>query len=216
MLKFAGFPLSAWAFALRTWAAMMLALYVAFWLQLESASSAAVTVGILSLQTRGQAYQKAIYRILATVIGVVASLVLAGLFPQSRVLFVIGYAGWLGLCVYVGGIFEGNRAYGVVLSGYTVAIVAVTQIELAAEYFLDWRRPRRGDRGWHYGTRPGQRPVPCPEPPYDPFRQGRRGASAGACLRNRYPPGRKCGPSPVSESAARDHRSSSGHLGARH
>jgi uncharacterized membrane protein YccC len=36
MLKFAGFPLSAWAFALRTWAAMMLALYVAFWLQSQA------------------------------------------------------------------------------------------------------------------------------------------------------------------------------------
>lgn len=37
----AGFPLSSWAFALRIWAAMMVALYAAFWLQLESASSAA-------------------------------------------------------------------------------------------------------------------------------------------------------------------------------
>jgi uncharacterized membrane protein YccC len=137
MLKFVGFPLSAWGFALRTWAAMMLALYVAFWLQLESASSAAVTVGILSLQTRGQAYQKAIYRILATIIGVIASLVLAGLFPQSRVLFVIGFGGWLGLCVYVAGIFEGNRAYGAVLSGYTVAIVAVTQIDSPQNIFLN-------------------------------------------------------------------------------
>ena len=137
MVKFAGFPLSAWAFALRTWAAMVLALYVAFWLQLESASSAAVTVGILSLQTRGQAYQKAIYRILATIIGVIASLLLAGLFPQSRVLFMIGFAGWLGLCVYVAGIFEGNRAYGAVLSGYTVAIVAVTQIDSPQNIFLN-------------------------------------------------------------------------------
>jgi uncharacterized membrane protein YccC len=48
MLRFAGFPLSAWAFALRTWAAMMLALYVAFWLQLENGYIAAFTVGILS------------------------------------------------------------------------------------------------------------------------------------------------------------------------
>ncbi len=47
-----GFPLSAWAFALRIWAAMMVGLYAAFWLQFESASSAAVTVGILALQTR--------------------------------------------------------------------------------------------------------------------------------------------------------------------
>jgi uncharacterized membrane protein YccC len=132
----AGFPLSAWAFALRIWAAMMVALYAAFWLQLESASSAAVTVGILALQTRGQTYQKAVYRVLATIIGVVASFVIAGLFPQTRELFMIGFAGWLGLCVYVGGLLDGNRAYGAVLSGYTVAQVAVTQIDSPQNIFL--------------------------------------------------------------------------------
>jgi uncharacterized membrane protein YccC len=136
MLKFVGFPLSAWAFALRTWAAMMLALYVAFWLQLASASSAAVTVGILALPTRGQAYQKAIYRLLMTVVGVVASIVIAGLFTQSRDLFIIGFAGWLGLCVYACGLVDGNRAYGVVLAGYTVALVAVTQIDSPQSIFL--------------------------------------------------------------------------------
>src|SRR5712664_4074130 len=123
----AGFPLSTWAFALRIWAAMMVALYAAFWLQLESAASAAVTVAILARPTRGQAYQKAVYRVLATIIGVVASFAIAGLFPQNRSLFVIGFAGWLGLCVYVGGLLDGNRAYSGILSGYTVALVAVTR-----------------------------------------------------------------------------------------
>ena len=136
MLKFAGFPLSAWGFALRTWAAMMLALYVAFWLQLASASSAAVTVGILALPTRGQAYQKALYRLLMTVVGVVVSIIIAGLFTQSRDLFIIGFAGWLGLCVYACGLLDGNRAYGVVLAGYTVAIVAVAQIDSPQNIFL--------------------------------------------------------------------------------
>ena len=130
-----GFPLSAWAFALRIWAAMMVALYAAFWLQLESPSSAAVTVGILALQTRGQAYEKAFYRVLATLVGVVASFVIAGLFPQSRELFLISFAGWLGLCVYVGGLLDGNRAYGAVLSGYTVAVVAVAQIDSPQNVF---------------------------------------------------------------------------------
>jgi uncharacterized membrane protein YccC len=115
---------------------MMVGLYAAFWLQLESASSAAVTVGILALQTRGQAYQKAVYRVLATIIGVVASFVIAGLFPQTRELFMFGFAGWLGLCVYVGGLLDGNRAYGAVLSGYTVAQVAVTQIDSPQNIFL--------------------------------------------------------------------------------
>jgi uncharacterized membrane protein YccC len=132
----AKFPLSGWAFALRIWAAMVVGLYVAFWLQLTSASSAAVTVGILALQTRGQLYQKAVYRVLATIIGVVASFVIAGLFPQTRDLFMIGFAGWLGLCVYVGGLLDGNRAYGAVLSGYTVAQVAVTQIDSPQNIFL--------------------------------------------------------------------------------
>jgi uncharacterized membrane protein YccC len=134
-ITIAGFPLSTWAFALRIWAAMMVALYAAFWLQLESASSAAVTVAILARPTRGQAYQKAVYRVLATIIGVVASFVIAGLFPQSRTLFVIGFAAWLGLCVYVGGLLDGNRAYSGILSGYTVALVAVTQIDSPQNIF---------------------------------------------------------------------------------
>src|SRR3981189_89087 len=132
----AGFPLSAWAFALRIWAAMMIGLYAAFWLQLESASSAAVTVGVLALQTRGRVSQKAVYRVLATIIGVVASFVIAGLFPQTRELFVIGFAGWLGLCVCGGGVLDANRAYGAILSGYTVAQVAVTQIDAPQNIFL--------------------------------------------------------------------------------
>src|SRR5260221_5324375 len=131
----AGFPLSTWAFALRIWAAMMVALYAAFWLQLESASSAAVTVAILALQTRRQTYQKAAYRVLATIIGVAASIVIAGLFAQSRSLLMIGFAGWLGLFVYGVGLLDGNRGYSRMLSGYTVALVAVTQIDSAQDIF---------------------------------------------------------------------------------
>jgi uncharacterized membrane protein YccC len=137
MLKFAGFPVSAWAFALRAWAAMMLSLYVAFWLQLENAAFAAVTVSILSLQTRGQAYQKAVYRLLLTIVGVVASIIIAGLFSQARDLFVIGYASWLGLCVYAGGLLDGNRAAGVVVAGFTLAFVAVIQIDSPQDIFLN-------------------------------------------------------------------------------
>lgn len=135
MVTVANFPLSSWAFALRIWAAMMAALAAAFWLQLDSPSTAATTVGILALQTRGQAYQKALYRVLGTAIGVVASFVLAGLFPQSRELFLAGFAAWLGLCVYGAGLLDGNRAYGVVLCGYTVALVAVNQIDTPQSVF---------------------------------------------------------------------------------
>ena len=78
--RFAGIALSSWAFALRTWVATMTALYVAFWLQLQNAYSAAVCVSILALPTRGQAFEKALYRTGGTVIGFLVSLAIAGLF----------------------------------------------------------------------------------------------------------------------------------------
>lgn len=127
--RFAGFPKSAWAFGLRNWIAMMLALYVAFWLQLESASSAATCVAILALQTRGQALQKAVYRMAGTVTGVVASILIAAVFSQTRDLFFLACAVWLGSCATLASLLDGSRAYGAVLSGYTVAIVAVPNID---------------------------------------------------------------------------------------
>ena len=38
----ANIPLSSWSFAIRVWLAMILALFVSFWLQLEAPASAAV------------------------------------------------------------------------------------------------------------------------------------------------------------------------------
>lgn len=42
-----------WAFAVRVWLAIVLALFVSFWLQLDAPFAAAVTVAILAEPTRG-------------------------------------------------------------------------------------------------------------------------------------------------------------------
>ena len=120
---------SAWAFALRIWLAMMLALYTAFWLQLDSASSAAVCVAILAQPKRGQALSKAGYRFLGTVVGGVVAIALIALFGQDRVLLLVGFAVWLGLCVFVAQFLQDTRTYGAMLAGYTVAIIAVAHID---------------------------------------------------------------------------------------
>lgn len=114
---------------------MMLALAVAFWLQLDGASSAGTCVAILSLQTRGQAFHKAVYRMVGTVVGVVASIAIAGLFSQARDLFFLATCIWLGLCAALASLLDGNRAYGAVLSGYTVAIVALPNIDTPLDTF---------------------------------------------------------------------------------
>lgn len=134
---------------------MMLALYAAFWVEIDGASSAATCVAILALPTRGQSFEKAAYRSVATVIGLAASIAIAGLFSQARDLFLVAYAGWLGLCVFAAGMLDGNRAYGAILSGYTLAIVAVTKIDAPRDVFLTGTnrgaaiaigRPREGPR----------------------------------------------------------------------
>jgi uncharacterized membrane protein YccC len=124
-----GFPLGSWAFAIRIWIAAMVALYLSFWLQLEAPSTAIATVAVLAEPTRGQALEKAFFRVIATIIGVAASIAITGLFSQTRDLLLLAYAGWMGLCVYVSGLLDGNRAYAAVLSGYMVALLAIRQID---------------------------------------------------------------------------------------
>jgi uncharacterized membrane protein YccC len=128
-LTFAGAPASAWAFGIRIWIAVVVALAASFWLELEAPSSAAVTVAILAAPTRGAALEKAYYRLIATFIGVTAAIAITGLFSQARDLLLVAFAGWIGLCVYAAGLMDGNRAYAAVLSGYTVALIAVQQID---------------------------------------------------------------------------------------
>jgi uncharacterized membrane protein YccC len=133
--SFAGAPLASWAFALRIWIAVIVALYASFWLQLDAASSAAVTVAIVAIPTRGQALEKAGFRLIGTIIGVTASIVLIGTFSQARDLLLVAFAAWIGLCVYAAGLWDGNRAYAAVLSGYTVGLVAIQQIDTPTRVF---------------------------------------------------------------------------------
>src|SRR6516165_2384801 len=131
----ANIPLSSWSFAIRVWVAMILALFVSFWLQLEAPASAAVTVGILAEPTRGQALDKAGFRLLATVVSVTASIAITGLFSQARDLILAAFAVWIGICVFAANILDGYRAYAAVLSGYTVAIIATQQIDTPQHVF---------------------------------------------------------------------------------
>ncbi len=108
---------------------MMLALAAAFWLQLDSASSAAVGVAILAQPKRGQALSKAFYRFFGTLVGGIVAIALLALFAQDRVLLLVGFAVWLGLCVFAAQFLQDTRAYGAMLAGFTVAIIAIAHID---------------------------------------------------------------------------------------
>ncbi|KRP85482.1 hypothetical protein AOQ73_38275 [Bradyrhizobium pachyrhizi] len=128
-LTIAKIPVGSWSFAIRLWLATILALFVSFWLQLESPTTAALTVAVLAEPTRGQALDKARWRLLATVVGVTASIAITGLFSQARDLILAAFAVWLGVCVFAAKLLDGYRAYAAVLSGYTVAFIATQQLD---------------------------------------------------------------------------------------
>src|SRR5882762_10060011 len=128
-------PVHIWAYAFRVSLAALVALYIAFWLQLEGASSAAVTVAILAQPTRGAALAKAANRIAATLVGATMSVVIAGLFPGERIGMPGAFVCWICICIFVASYLRGYQAYAAVLSGYTVAIIALVSIDTPQNVF---------------------------------------------------------------------------------
>ena len=74
----------ALAFGLRLWAAVCLALFVAFWLELDIAAWAGTSAAIVCQPVLGASLRKGWFRMVGTVIGAVAAVVLTACFPQSR------------------------------------------------------------------------------------------------------------------------------------
>ncbi len=117
----AGRPL---LYGLRVWAAVCLTFYVAFWLELDKAYWAATTAAIVCQPSLGASLRKASFRLIGTLIGAVAIVVLTASFPQSRVGFLLGLALWGALCGFAASILQNFAAYGAALAGYTAAIIA--------------------------------------------------------------------------------------------
>ncbi len=101
LLSVAFAPLAAravWVHAARTLGAALLALYLAFQLELDTPYSAMTTVMIVANPVQGMIFQKSLYRFGGTLVGAVAAVTLMALFAQTPVLFLIGLALWMALC----------------------------------------------------------------------------------------------------------------------
>jgi uncharacterized membrane protein YccC len=111
-------------YGLRLWASVCLALYVAYWLELDNPFWAGTSAAIVCQPQLGASLRKGWFRMIGTTIGAVASVVLVGCFPQDRVLFLYGLALWGAACAFVTTVLRNFAAYAAALAGYTVAIVA--------------------------------------------------------------------------------------------
>src|SRR6201988_4367296 len=115
-------------FGLRLWASVCLALYVAFWLELDNAYWAGTSAAIVCQPQLGASLRKGWYRMIGTVVGAVAIVVLTACFPQDRAAFMVGLALWGAACALVATVLRNFAAYAAALAGYTAAIIASDQL----------------------------------------------------------------------------------------
>jgi uncharacterized membrane protein YccC len=111
-------------FGLRLWAAVCLALYIAFWLELDNAYWAGTTAAIVCQPSLGASLRKGSFRMIGTVLGAVAIVVLTACFPQSRVGFLLGLAVWGAICGFIATLLRNFASYAAALAGYTAVILA--------------------------------------------------------------------------------------------
>jgi uncharacterized membrane protein YccC len=113
---------------LRLWVAVCLALSVAFTLELPNPFWAGTSAAVVWQPTVGASLRKGWYRMIGTIIGAVAIVILTALFPQSRAGFLIGLALWGGLCGFVASLLRNFASYAAALAGFTAAIIGGDQL----------------------------------------------------------------------------------------
>jgi uncharacterized membrane protein YccC len=115
-------------FGIRLWLSVCLALYVAFWLQLDNPFWAGTSAAIVCLPSRGASLRKAPYRMAGTIIGAIFAIALSAAFPQHRVAFLLGLALWGAATTFCSTILRTYAGYAAALSGYTAAIIASDEL----------------------------------------------------------------------------------------
>jgi hypothetical protein len=76
----------------------------------------------------GASLRKGWFRMIGTLVGAVAIVVLTACFPQERAAFLIGLALWGAACAFVATLLRNFAAYAAALAGYTAAIIANDQL----------------------------------------------------------------------------------------
>jgi len=85
----------------KTALAMVIAYGIALAMDWDNPYWAGFAVAFVSLSTVGQSFNKAAMRMFGTLVAVVVALLLIGLFPQERWLFMVALSSYIGLCTYL-------------------------------------------------------------------------------------------------------------------
>lgn len=115
-------------FGFNCYLAVIMALFVSYSLNLTNPVWAVLTVFITSQPFAGAIWSKAFYRVLGTLIGAAAALVMIPPLANTPILLMFVMAGWVGLCLFLSLLDRTPRSYIIMLAGYTAALVGLPEL----------------------------------------------------------------------------------------
>ncbi|PZW80276.1 putative membrane protein YccC [Pseudomonas sp. 2848] len=122
-------PARDWFYGVRTFAASMIALYIALLMQLPRPYWAMATVYIVSSPFLGPTTSKALYRALGTLLGAGGAILLVPPLVQSPLLLSIAIALWTGTLLFLSLNLRTANNYVLMLAGYTLPMIALAVVD---------------------------------------------------------------------------------------
>ncbi len=113
----------ALVFSIKSFAAAMLAYYLSLRIGLSKPSWAIVTVYIVSQASAGASLSRGLYRLVGTMVGAIATVLIIPNFVDDPILCSIVLACWIGFCLYLSLLDRTPRSYAFVLAGYTASLI---------------------------------------------------------------------------------------------
>ncbi len=128
-LEWKNSDLSIMIFVVKVTIAALLAMSVSMYFNLSSPQTSVFTVFIVMQMHSGMVFSKSFYRFMGTILGFLVALLLTSAFSQDRVWFMGFFTVWIAICAALGFKYRNFLSYGFVLSGYTVALIVLPNIE---------------------------------------------------------------------------------------
>ncbi|MFT4172496.1 MAG: FUSC family protein [Rhodocyclaceae bacterium] len=123
------FGRSEWLFSLKSFAAAMLAMYLAARAGLPRPFWALMTTYVVAHPLAGAVRSKAIYRFCGTLLGSAAAVLLVPTLSNAPELLTLALALWVAGCLFVSLLDRTPRAYLFMLAGYTAALIGFPSVQ---------------------------------------------------------------------------------------
>lgn len=127
--------LDAALFSVKCFIGAMLAYWIALRIGLTRPYWSVATAYIVAQPLAGAAVSKAVFRLMGTILGAIAAVVLVPNLVNSPELLSLALALWLGLCLYISLQDRTPRSYVFLLAGYTASIIGFPSVEAPGGIF---------------------------------------------------------------------------------